>query len=184
MQWLSARLRHEYGIRRPASPKTLQFIWCSRKVARYSKLTLWSVFCDLAFLISIKSEVLSPDKRHNVVAPTGLVRDLRQCLNCLYPVRAVGDANQDLDELADCIGCPTPSVAQANLTIKINFNVLSSFSSSNILTICLHVFLQSLHPFEKNCVQGLPRDFRQNNPNTNKNSDGVSAQYPISFPVT
>jgi hypothetical protein len=25
-----------------------------------------------------------------------------------------------------------------------------------------------LHPFEKNCIQGLPRDFRQNNPNTNK----------------
>jgi hypothetical protein len=27
---------------------------------------------------------------------------------------------------------------------------------------------RSIHPFEKNCVQGLPRDFRQNNPNTNK----------------
>jgi hypothetical protein len=24
------------------------------------------------------------------------------------------------------------------------------------------------HPFEKNCVQGLPRDFGQNNPNPNK----------------
>jgi hypothetical protein len=60
------------------------------------------------------------------------------------------------------------SVAQVNLTIKINFNVLHSLSSSDILTIYLHAFLQSFHPFEKNCVQDLPRDFRQNNPNTNK----------------
>jgi hypothetical protein len=66
------------------------------------------------------------------------------------------------------IGCPTSSVAQANLTIKINFNILHSFSSSDILIIYLHVFLQSLHPFEKNCVEGLPQDFRQDNPNTNK----------------
>jgi hypothetical protein len=66
------------------------------------------------------------------------------------------------------IGCPTPSVAQANLTIKINFNILRSFSSTTILIIYLHAVLQSLHPFEKNCVQGLPQDFRQNNPNTTK----------------
>jgi hypothetical protein len=66
------------------------------------------------------------------------------------------------------MGCLTSSVAQANLTIKINFNILRSLSSSDILTICLHAFLQSFRPFEKNCVQGLPRDFRQNNPNTNK----------------
>jgi hypothetical protein len=45
---------------------------------------------------------------------------------------------------------------------------LRSFSLSDILTIYLHVFLQSLHSFEKNCVRGLARDFRQNNPNTNK----------------
>jgi hypothetical protein len=37
-----------------------------------------------------------------------------------------------------------------------------------MLTIYLHTFLQSLHPFEKNGIQGLPRDFRQNNPNTDK----------------
>jgi hypothetical protein len=37
-----------------------------------------------------------------------------------------------------------------------------------MLTIYLHAFLQLLHPFEKNCVQGLPRDFRHNNPNMNK----------------
>jgi hypothetical protein len=37
-----------------------------------------------------------------------------------------------------------------------------------VLTISLHAFLQSLHPFDKNCVQGLSRDFRQNHPNTNK----------------
>jgi hypothetical protein len=66
------------------------------------------------------------------------------------------------------IGCPMSSVAQANLRIKINFNILCSFSSSDILTIYLHAFLQSLRPFEKNCVQGLLRDFRQNNPKTNK----------------
>jgi hypothetical protein len=60
------------------------------------------------------------------------------------------------------------SVAQANLTIKINFDILRSFNSSDILTIHLNAFLQSLHPFEKNCVQGLPRDFCQSNPNTNK----------------
>jgi hypothetical protein len=52
--------------------------------------------------------------------------------------------------------------------MKINFNRLRSFDSSDILTIYLHAWLQSLHPFEKTCVQGLPRDFRQNNPNTNK----------------
>jgi hypothetical protein len=46
--------------------------------------------------------------------------------------------------------------------------MLRSLSASDILTIYLHAFLQSLHPFEKNCVQGLPRDFRQNNPNMNK----------------
>jgi hypothetical protein len=60
------------------------------------------------------------------------------------------------------------SVARANVTIKINFNILRSFSSSDILTIYLHAFLQSLHPFEKNCIQALLRDFRRNNPNTNK----------------
>jgi hypothetical protein len=59
-------------------------------------------------------------------------------------------------------------VAQVNLTIKINFNILRSFGSSDILTIYLHAFLQSLYLFEKNCVQGLPRDFRQDHPNTNK----------------
>jgi hypothetical protein len=66
------------------------------------------------------------------------------------------------------IGCLTSNVAQANLTIKINFNILRSLSSFDILTICLHAFLQSLHPFEKNCVRGPPRDFHQDNPNTNK----------------
>jgi hypothetical protein len=84
------------------------------------------------------------------------------------------------------IGCPTSSVAQENLTIKINFNILRSFSSSDILTINLHAFLQSLHPFGKNCVQGLPRDIRQNNPNTNKkfrwSFSAISPQ--LSFDVT
>jgi TPR repeat protein len=37
--------------------------------------------------------------------------------------------------VAQHIGCPTSSVAQANLTIKTNFNILRSFSSSDILTI-------------------------------------------------
>jgi hypothetical protein len=52
--------------------------------------------------------------------------------------------------------------------MKINFNLLHSFNSSDRLTIYQHAFLQSLHPFEKNWVQGLPRDLPQNNPNTNK----------------
>jgi TPR repeat protein len=47
---------------------------------------------------------------------------------------------------AQYIGRPTSSVAQANLTIKINLNILRSFSSSNMFTIYLHAFLQSLHP--------------------------------------
>jgi hypothetical protein len=71
-------------------------------------------------------------------------------------------------EVIASIGCPTSSVAQANLTIKINFNRLLAFRSSDIITIYLQAFLQLLHPFEKNCVQDLPKDFRQNNPNTNK----------------
>jgi hypothetical protein len=70
-------------------------------------------------------------------------------------------------KLAAGIGCPMSSVAQANLTIKINFSILRSFSSSDILIIYLHAFLQSLHPFETNCIQGLLRDFRQNNGTTN-----------------
>jgi hypothetical protein len=70
-------------------------------------------------------------------------------------------------ELTGCIEYPTSSVAQANLTTKINFNILRYFSSCDWLTIYLHTFLQSLHPFEKYCVQGLPPDFRQNNPTTN-----------------
>jgi hypothetical protein len=82
------------------------------------------------------------------------------------------------------IGCPTSSVAQANLTIKINFNILPSFNSSDILTIYLHAFLQSLHPFEKNYPQSLPRDFRQNNPNTNKKLRWSFSAISISFPLT
>jgi hypothetical protein len=66
------------------------------------------------------------------------------------------------------VGCPTSSAAQVNLKIKINFNVVGSCSSSDILIIYFRTFLQSLHPFEKNCVQSLPLDLRQNNPNTNK----------------
>jgi hypothetical protein len=84
------------------------------------------------------------------------------------------------------IGCPPSNVAQANLKIKTNFNILRSFSASNILTIYLRAFLQSLHPFEKNCFQGLMRDFHQNNPNTNKkfrwSFSAISRQ--LSFDVT
>jgi hypothetical protein len=60
------------------------------------------------------------------------------------------------------------NIAQANLTIKINFNILRSLSSSNLLTIYLCAFLQSLHPFERNGVQGLPWNFHENNPNMSK----------------
>jgi hypothetical protein len=64
-------------------------------------------------------------------------------------------AEQYLDELSRLsqrpegsinIECPTSSVAQANLTIKIDFNISRSFSSSDILTIYLHTVLQSPHP--------------------------------------
>jgi hypothetical protein len=37
-----------------------------------------------------------------------------------------------------------------------------------MFTIYLHAFLPSLHPFEQNSVQSLPRAFRQNYPNANK----------------
>jgi hypothetical protein len=69
--------------------------------------------------------------------------------------------------------------------IKINFNILRSLSSSDILTIYLHAFLQGLHPFEKNCVQGFPRDFRENNPNTNKKFiwSFSAISYRLSFDV-
>jgi hypothetical protein len=81
------------------------------------------------------------------------------------------------------IGCSTSSVAQANLTITINFDILRSFSSSDILTIYLHAFAQSLHLLEKNCVEGLPRDFRQNDPNTSKkfrwSFSAISYQFPL-----
>jgi hypothetical protein len=89
-------------------------------------------------------------------------------------------------EAIQSIGCPTSSVAQANRTIKIIFNISRSFGSSNILTIYLYAFLQSFHPFEKNCVQDIPRDFRQNNPNMNKkfrwSFSAISHQ--LSFDVT
>jgi hypothetical protein len=44
------------------------------------------------------------------------------------------------------IGCATLNVTHANLTIKINFNILRSFSSSDILAIYLHTFCnRSIH---------------------------------------
>jgi hypothetical protein len=82
------------------------------------------------------------------------------------------------------IGCPTPSVAQANLTIKINFNILRSFSSSDILTIYLHAFLQSLHPFEKTAFKISRGISARITRIQTRSSDGVSARYPISCPLT
>jgi hypothetical protein len=50
----------------------------------------------------------------------------------------------------------------------------------------MRVFLRSLHPFEKNCIQGLLRDFHQNIPNTKKkfiwSFSAISLQ--LSFDVT
>jgi hypothetical protein len=62
---------------------------------------------------------------------------------------------------------------------------LRSFSSSDIFIIYLHAFLQSFHPFEKNCIQGLSRDSRQNDPNTNKKFrwSFSAVSYQLSFDV-
>jgi hypothetical protein len=38
-----------------------------------------------------------------------------------------------------------------------------------LLSTCTHFCNRSIHRFEKNYVQGLPRDFRQNNPKMNLN---------------
>jgi serine/threonine protein kinase len=65
---------------------------------------------------------------------------------CVIPLYAFSRGREEAlamkyMEMDHCIGCPTSSVTQANLTIKINFNILRSFSSFNILTIYLHAFL-------------------------------------------
>jgi hypothetical protein len=110
---------------------------------------------------------------------------LRGNLRLLATIHETGSSNSwNSSAWTENIGCPTLDVAKANLTIKINFNILRPFSSSDTLTIYLHAFLQSLNPFEKNCGQGLPRDFRQNNPNRTRSSEGVSARYSIGFPLT
>jgi hypothetical protein len=82
------------------------------------------------------------------------------------------------------IGCPTSSVAQANLTIEINFNILRSFSSSNILTIYLHAFCnRSIHSRKTafKISRGISARITRRR---TWSSDGVSARYPISFPLT
>jgi hypothetical protein len=83
------------------------------------------------------------------------------------------------------IGRSTSSVAEWNPTIKVIFNILRSFNSSDMLTIYLHACLQSLHLFEKNFVQGLPRDFRRNNPDKNKKLrwSFSAISYQLSFDV-
>jgi hypothetical protein len=79
------------------------------------------------------------------------------------------------------IGCPTSSVAQANLTIKINFNILPSFSSSNIFTIYLHAFCNhSIHSRKTAFKISREISTRITRIRT-RSSDGVSARYPISF---
>jgi hypothetical protein len=84
-------------------------------------------------------------------------------------------------------GCPTSSVAQANLTIKINFNILCSFSSSDILTIYLHTFLQSLYLsiHSRKTAFKVSRGISARITRIRtRSSDGVSARYPINFPLT
>jgi hypothetical protein len=49
--------------------------------------------------------------------------------------------SEDTIHTKEYMGCLASSVAQANLTIKVNFNRLRSFSSPDILTICIHAFL-------------------------------------------
>jgi hypothetical protein len=71
-----------------------------------------------------------------------------------------------------------------NLTIKINFNILRSLSSSDIFTIYLHAFLQYLHPFEKTALKVSRGISARITRMRTRSSDGVSARYPISFPLT
>jgi hypothetical protein len=66
----------------------------------------------------------------------------RKPIDNMEPMQISHDYKHDLYALdIGPIGCPTSSVAQANLTIKINFNILRSFSSSDIIIIYLHAFL-------------------------------------------
>jgi hypothetical protein len=52
------------------------------------------------------------------------------------------------------IECPTPSVAEGNLP--------------NTLSIDVNTFLQSVYPVEKNCLQSLTGNLRQNGSNAKK----------------
>jgi hypothetical protein len=96
----------------------------------------------------------------------------------------VGCFDLDFRKVHRTIGRPTSSVAQANLTIKINFDILRSFSSSNILTIYLQAFLQSLHPFEKTAFKVSHGISARITRIQARSSDGISARYPINFPLT
>jgi hypothetical protein len=60
-----------------------------------------------------------------------------------FPVHPETELNECGRKRGTFIGCPTSNVvAQANLTMEINFNILRSLRSSDILTSCLHAFLQ------------------------------------------
>jgi hypothetical protein len=104
------------------------------------------------------------------------VREL--CLFQRFSERLERSDSKKLSIIADdcmwCIGCPTSNVAQANLTMKINFKRLRSLSSSDILTIYLHAFLQcSVHSRKTafKISRGISDRITQIR---TRNSDGVS----------
>jgi hypothetical protein len=78
--------------------------------------------------------------------PICIARQRRSFMNSDRVLIFLTEVNESSSTM--CIGCPTSSVAQTNLTIKINFNILHSFSSFilTIFTIYMYAFLQSLHP--------------------------------------
>jgi hypothetical protein len=82
------------------------------------------------------------------------------------------------------IRCPTSSVATANLTIKTNFNILRSFGSSDILTIYLHRFCNRSTNSRKTAFKVSRGISARITRIRTRSSDGASARYPISFPLT
>jgi hypothetical protein len=85
----------------------------------------------------------------------------------------------------ESIGCPNASVASANLSSKINFDLWCLLNTSDARFIGADTFLQLAHSVEKNCIQSLPRNLPQNDSNLEKKlgqTHGVRS-YQLSFDV-
>jgi hypothetical protein len=113
------------------------------------RLHLRNIVWAMIFFEGIPMNIQNP-------LPLGMAMKAAKEEDCVVPVSGDNKSDRASQTL---IWRPTSSVAHANLTIRINFNISRPFSASDILAIYLHAFLQSLHPFEKNCVQGLAQDF-------------------------